>query len=120
MDSLVCPLLNLAVYFKSKASTVGGGRLFPEHTTRGISHFLGTFFESEHFPYTPTAGKLGTHSIRKGAVTYASRNGITKEWISQHGRWKGKTQMVDTYIDTYQGYFFNSLAFVSFSTNPSL
>ena len=36
------------------------------------------------------------------------------------GRWKGKMQMVDTYIDTYQVCFFNSCIFVSFSTNPSL
>ena len=28
-------------------------------------------------------GKLGTHSIRKGAATFASRNGIPRDWIQQ-------------------------------------
>jgi hypothetical protein len=107
MDPLICPFLNLVVYFKSCwEETHSRGNLFPEQTNWGILIFLGTIFDSKHFPLAHTVGKLGTHSIRKGAATYASPNGITKEWISQHGHWKRKAQIVDTYIDTYQVCFF--------------
>jgi hypothetical protein len=74
----------------------------PEHQTWGILNFISTIFESEHFPLSNKVSKLGTHTIRKGAVTYASCNGITKDWISKRGRWRGQAQMVDTYINTYQ------------------
>jgi len=80
--------------------------LFPEHQNRGISIFLSNIFESEHFPSSNKIGKLGTHSICKGTATYASHNGLIKDWISKHGRWRGEAQMVDTYIDTYQVCFF--------------
>ena len=107
MDLLVCPLLNLVVYFEHiQDEATSEGNLFPEHRSRGISIFLSNIFESKHFPATNKIGKLGTHSIRKGAATYASCNGLVKDWISKRGRWRGKAQMVDTYIDTYQVCFF--------------
>ena len=103
MDPLVCPLLNLAVYFECiREDPTSEGKIFPEHPNRGISNFLSAVFESVHFPSSNKIGKLGTHSIRKGAATYASRNGLLKDWISKRGRWRGQAQMVDTYIDTYQ------------------
>jgi len=107
MDPLVCPLLNLVVYFEHiRDEATSKGNLFPDHRNRGISNFLSNIFESEHFPATNKIRKLGTHSILKGAVTYASRNGLVKDWISKHGRWRGKAQMVYTYMDTYQVCFF--------------
>ena len=107
MDPLVCPLLNLVVYFKHiHEEATSEGILFPEHRNRGISIFLSNIFESEHFPSSNKIGKLGTHSICKGTATYASCNGLIKDWISKHGRWRGQAQMVDTYIDTYQVCFF--------------
>ncbi len=110
MDALVCPFLNLTVYFKScLEETHSGGNSFPKQTNWGISIFLGTNFESEHFLLVHTVGKLGTQSICKGAATYVSGNGITKEWISQRGCWKGRVQMVDAYINTYQVCFFINL-----------
>ncbi len=70
MDPLVCPFLNLAMYFESCwEETQSGGNLFPKQTNRGISIFLGTIFDSEHFPLAHTVSKLGTHSICKGAAT---------------------------------------------------
>ncbi len=44
-------------------------------------------------------GLLGTHSICKGVASYAARFGICKDWISTRGRWRGKKQHVDTYIE---------------------
>jgi hypothetical protein len=110
MDPHVCPFLNLAVYFESCwEDTHSRGKLFPKQTNQGILIFLGTIFESEHFPLAHTVGKLGTHSICKGAAAYARCNGITKEWISQRWRWKGIMPMVKTYIGTYQVCFFINL-----------
>jgi hypothetical protein len=99
--------LNLAKYIKSSQEEVQSAeQLFPEHTNQGISIVLGTIFKSEHFPSTPMSGKLGIHSTCKGAATYASFNGITKESVSKPGCWKGKEQMIDTYIDIYQLCFY--------------
>lgn len=41
-------------------------------------------------------GKLGTHSIPKGAATFAKCNGIPWDWIQQHGWWRGQQRQVDT------------------------
>jgi hypothetical protein len=45
------------------------------------------------------AGNLGTHSIRKGVSTYASRAGMSRDFVKQRGRWRARKQVVDTYID---------------------
>jgi hypothetical protein len=103
MDLLVCPFLNLVVYFECVwEEATSAGNLFPEHQIQGIPNFLSTIFGSEHFPSSNMVNKLGTHSIRKGAATYASCNGITKDWISKRGHWRGQAQMVNTCINTYQ------------------
>jgi len=44
-------------------------------------------------------GFVGSHSLRKGPSTYASRFGLLRDWISLRGRWRGKKKQVDTYID---------------------
>lgn len=49
-------------------------------------------------------GKIGTHSFRKGATTYCTRCGLSKDYVTFRGRWRtGKTQ-VDTYIDVNRPY----------------
>ena len=45
------------------------------------------------------AGKLGTHSLRKGPSTYASRFGLLRDWISLRGRRRSSKKQVDTNID---------------------
>ncbi len=97
MDPLVCPLLNLAAWLE------GGGDygllLFGDHrSNRSVSSVLDTIFSNKHFQQT-RRGLLGTHSIRKGAASYVARFGICKDWISTRGRWRGKKQQVDTYIE---------------------
>ena len=100
MNPLVCCLLNLAVMME----TVGteGGMLFGRsHKT--VSNHLKQVYSSSFFTST-RPGKLGTHSMRKGPATFASRFGMPKDWINQRGRWRGKKQQVDTYIDVFQPY----------------
>jgi hypothetical protein len=45
-------------------------------------------------------GKLGTHSFRKVAATYASRAGAIKDHVDRRGRWRRKKETVDIYVDT--------------------
>ena len=100
MNPLVCCLLNLAVMME----TVGteGSMLFGgSHKT--ASNHLKQVYSSPFFSST-RPGKLGTHSMRKGPATFASRFGMPKDWINQRGRWRGKKQQVDTYIDVFQPY----------------
>jgi hypothetical protein len=44
-------------------------------------------------------GKLGTHSLRKGPSTYASRFGLLRDWISLRGHWQASKKQVDVYIN---------------------
>ena len=43
--------------------------------------------------------ELGSHSLRKGAATYARRNGCSRDDINVRGRWKRAKLQVDTYLD---------------------
>ena len=45
-------------------------------------------------------GLMGTHSLRKFAVTVGRRNGCSKDEIDHRGRWKGDHRQQDTYADT--------------------
>jgi len=82
--------------------TVGteGGMLFGRSHKTAANH-LKQVYSSSFFSST-RPGKLGTHSMRKGPATFASRFGMPKDWINQRGRWRGKKQQVDSYIDVFQ------------------
>jgi hypothetical protein len=56
-------------------------------------------FRSDEFVLALSAGKLGTHSIRKFASTRARRNGASRDDVDSCGRWKRRKQQSDTYID---------------------
>ncbi len=58
-------------------------------------HFRKYFFQAKADNRTVS---LGTHSIRKGAVTYASNRGISWELVNIQGRWKGERETLDTCI----------------------
>ncbi|KAG9397783.1 hypothetical protein AC1031_016633 [Aphanomyces cochlioides] len=47
---------------------------------------------------------MGTHSLRKGAATYGSRSGLSKDFVNRRGRWRTRKAVVDTYIDNTQPY----------------
>ena len=100
MNPLLCPMLRLGIYLE----TVGthGDLLFPQ-SNKSSADQLGVLFESSFFT-SLREGKLGTHSVRKGAATYAGRCGLPTEWIEQRGRWRGKKRQVETYIDVNKPY----------------
>jgi Transcriptional activator of glycolytic enzymes len=99
MDFRICPLLNLAIYLEVTGRESGGisndfvyGN--PNDGHRVARGCLKDAFESDGFKKV-RQGNLGTHSIRKGSATYASRCGQSKDFVNRRGRWR-----VDVYIDT--------------------
>ncbi len=101
IDPLVCPMLNLAVMLETVGVGENGMLFGCSHKT--ASNNLKQVYRSSFFTST-RPGKLGTHSIRKGPATFASRFGMPKDWINQRGRWRGKKEQVDTYIEVVQPY----------------
>lgn len=97
MDPIVCPLLNLAAWLEGGEDY--GLLLFGSYrTNRAVSSLLESVFNNELFRKLKE-GLLGTHSIRKGAASYAARLGLLRDWISTRGRWRMKKMQVDTYIE---------------------
>ena len=100
MDAIVCPLLSLAVYME----TVGmEGRLLFGCSGKTAANLLKQVYSSSLFT-SQCPGMLGTHSMRKGPATFASCFGCQKDWINQHGCWRGGKQQIDSYIDIFQPY----------------
>ncbi len=98
MDPLVCPVLNLAVYVEMFGTQGLGWKIFDWKSTCSFSEYLEKLFASPQFK-AARAGKLGTHSLRKGPSTYVSRFGLLRDWISLRGRWRASKKQVDIYID---------------------
>ena len=97
MDPIVCPLLNLAAWLEGGEDY--GSLLFGSHrTNHAVSSLLETIFNSELFRKI-NEGLLGTHSIRKGAASYAARLGLVRDWIATCGCWRMKKMQVGTYIE---------------------
>ena len=46
-------------------------------------------------------GKMGTHGLCKGAVTFCSQNKVPKDHTNTCGRWSWGGQMLNTYKDLY-------------------
>ncbi|KAF0739871.1 hypothetical protein Ae201684P_016733 [Aphanomyces euteiches] len=105
MDPLLCSLINFAVHVEQMASAsvsdfVNGN---PDDGHRVVRKLLDDTFKSQSFNKLRD-GNLGTHSLRKGAATYASRNGVPKDFVNRRGRWRSSKQIVDIYIDTTLAY----------------
>ena len=97
MDPIVCPLLNLVMWLEGSEDY--GSLLFGNHhTNHAVLSLLETILNSELFQ-TIREGLLGMYSIHKGVVSYAAHIGIVRNWITTHGRWRGKKMQVDTYIE---------------------
>ena len=97
----MCALLHLAVYCEltfgptttgQDSFVFGTGKNLDNHAYHIISKALalGEFEGSVN-------GCLGTHSIRKGASTYAAKSGAGKDDITNRGRWR-TTTIVNRYI----------------------
>ena len=107
MNPLICPFLHLAIFIETVGAQRGGaqhGGFMFGNTNRNTSALISKILTSRFFKPAIPMGKLGTHSIRKGAATFCSRNGIPRDWIQQRGRWRGQRKQVDTYIDGFQPY----------------
>ena len=106
-DSLMDPLLNLGVYIESygceenltRDSFLFGG----ESSTYSVRRLFDEALSNDAFNKL-VKGKLGTHSVRKGASTYGTCSGLSREYILRRGRWRSKKQVVDLYIDMNQPY----------------
>ncbi|KAE9338649.1 hypothetical protein PF008_g11966 [Phytophthora fragariae] len=105
MDPKMCALLNLAVYIESSANVTSSEFVYgnPKDGDRAVRRFLTNMVKNEAFKKLK-AGKLGTHSIRKGSATYATRSGISKDLVNLRGRWRTRKGVVDVYIDNTQPY----------------
>jgi len=98
MDPFICPVLNLAVYVEMFGTQGVRNNIFHGRNTRRFVEYLEKLIESPHFQAV-REGKLGTHSLRKGPSTYASRFGLLRDWISLRGRWWSSKKQVGVYID---------------------
>ena len=97
MDPIVCSLLNIAIWLESGEDF--GLLLFGNHrSNHAVSSLLESIFNNVLFCKIKE-GLLGTHSIRKGAASYAARLGLVRDWIAMQGHWRGKKMQVDTYIE---------------------
>lgn len=103
MDPRICPLLNLAAYLEVVGREHGhvmGEFAYDNQIDgqRNTCQQLVGLLESDKFKKLKE-GNLGTHSIRKGATTYASRCGQSKDAVERRGRWRKRGRIVDIYID---------------------
>ncbi|KAL8019420.1 putative DNA breaking-rejoining enzyme, catalytic core, integrase-like, catalytic domain superfamily [Plasmopara halstedii] len=105
MDPSICPLLNFAVYHEVNAHAPQSAFCFgnPDVGDRVVRRVLKSAFASKRFKSDRT-GLLGTHSLRKGATTYAMRSGVSKDYVDRRGRWRSRKSTVDIYIHNTQPY----------------
>ncbi|KAK1938297.1 hypothetical protein P3T76_009447 [Phytophthora citrophthora] len=101
----MCALLNLAIYIEASTNVSFSKFIYgnPKDGDRAVRHFLGDIVKDPTFTHVKT-GKLGTHSFRKGAATYASRCRMSKDFVNRRGRWRTRKGVVDIYIDNTQPY----------------
>ena len=103
-DEHLCTLIHLATHLESSMdpavttedSFVYGMGVNLDNQSRFI---IKRAIELGEFAHTPE-GRLGTHSICKGAGTYCARLGASKNDIERRGRWRN-TKQVDTYISIH-------------------
>ncbi|OWZ02108.1 hypothetical protein PHMEG_00026389 [Phytophthora megakarya] len=105
MDPKMCVLLNLAVHIESTSNIVSSEFVYgnPKDGDRVVRRCLTNMVKNDAFKKLKT-GKLGTHSLRKGAATYATRSGVSKDFVNRRGRWRTRKGVVDIYIDNTQPY----------------
>jgi hypothetical protein len=97
MDPLICPLLNLAAWLEGDEDY--GLLLFgSHHSNHFVSSILHTIFNSNLF-HCMKEGLLGTHSVQKGAASYAACFGIVRDWIMCPGHWRGMKRQVNADIE---------------------
>jgi hypothetical protein len=99
LEPLLCPILNLAIYLETRTNDSPFVFGNPSNGHKIVRNALQAAVDDAGFKRMKD-GKLGTHSFRKGAATYASRAGAIKDHVDRRGRWRRKKATVDIYIDT--------------------
>ncbi len=104
MDPLFCPILHLALYVEAydieKPNELNGSQFLygEEEDTHTLARkHISQVTRLAQFRLLKN-GKVGTHSVRKGAATYVSRCGLGKETVTNRGRWRIQRTVVDRYI----------------------
>lgn len=102
-NSLLCPLLNLALFLETSwyFESDGDDSFLFRNPNDGHEVARGRLRQLYgHSNFVPKKeGLLGTHSIRKGATTYAYRCRMSRDYVESRGRWKNSTRQVNTYVD---------------------
>ena len=103
MDERICALLNLGIYLETCDINSTNEYLYGNGVDgdRKVRNALNTVLRDPKFTKLGL-GKIGTHSIRKGAATYGSRCGLSKNFIEHRGSWRNGRKQVDTYIDVFR------------------
>ena len=99
-DPRMCALLNLVMYMEtySHRNLAHDEPLFGSNKGKAFfNRYLKSIFQADAFENIDVS-KLGTHSLRKGSTTYASRACAHKDYVDRRGRWRGHKRQVDTYI----------------------
>ena len=107
-DYKLDPLLNLAIYllesYGREQSISREDCLYSgESNSYAVRRLFDSILSNDDFKKL-VKGNLGTHSVRKGASTYGTCSGLSREYVIQRGRWRSKKQIVDIYIDLNQPY----------------
>jgi hypothetical protein len=109
MDRRYCAHIGFAVHLETWIESGDGatnkfvfgfdGNEDPIHNKATAKHFIKAHvFDNPAFNIR-SPGKIGTHSTRKYAATYARRNGCGRDDTDSRGRWKKRVRQVDTYIE---------------------
>ncbi len=109
MDRRYCAHIGLAVHLETwiesgegttnKFVFAFGGNEDPKHNKATAKHFLKAHVFRNPVFNQVSPGKIGTHSTRKYAATYARRNGCSRNGTSRRGSWKKRQMQVYTYIE---------------------
>lgn len=74
-----------------------GGANDPNSIKRTMASILQRIMQDDDFVGD---GNIGSHSLRKLAVTIARRMGCSRDEVDDRGRWKGQNRQQDTYNET--------------------
>lgn len=108
MDENMCPLLAFVVYIESfsirNLNELRSSRQVFCRPKAGHVHaraVLKKILASNLFS-KKKEGDIGTHSLRRGPATYASKQGLSRDLINSRGRWRdGASKTVNLYIDLH-------------------
>lgn len=104
LDSRLCPVRNLHIYFEAASIMDDSEEYLFRNVTKTkdkymlrkanvpmtYSRFRELFIE--HFsPHVPNIRNYGLHSLRAGGATSAANNGIPDRLFKRHGRWRSET-----------------------------